>query len=128
MILKFNRVEREETELRDLFGTQSSVGTCWEKAKKGLNKLGFDFIFPQISSIVGLETLLKQGVPVIVSLDIFHLGFGSHQGHSVVVVGVGEDSIIVNDPLRGRNLKIDYESFFKAWRERGFLAGYIKRK
>ena len=39
--------------------------------------------------------------------------------HSVVITGIDDDHIFINDPYGNKNKPVDRESFIKAWEQMG---------
>lgn len=69
--------------------------------------------------IMTLKQELSKKHPVIVSLP---KGFqeGS-SGHLVTLIGFDKEGFIVNDPLDGKKLQLDFEKFKKVWSKRAIL-------
>jgi len=59
---------------------------------------------------------IAQGRPMIVCLGLKGTGAPLH---FAVVVGVGEDGILLNDPARGKLVRDDLETFVRAWKVTG---------
>ena len=75
-------------------------------------------VFPLTGSWTDLEENLRQGRPLIVSLQP---GARSVPLHYVVVTGIDwqHDAVFVHDPGRGKLLRIERADFEKQWRSNG---------
>ena len=79
-----------------------------------LNASGFK-VFPLDGRWTDLEEHLKQGRPLIVSLQP---GSAKSPLHYVVVTGIDwqHEAVFVHDPARGKLLRIERAEFEKQWR------------
>jgi ABC-type bacteriocin/lantibiotic exporter with double-glycine peptidase domain len=79
-----------------------------------LKSSGF-LVFPLAGSWLDLEENLRQGRPLIVSLQP---GSRSAPLHYVVVTGIDwqRDAVFIHDPARGKLLRVERAEFEKQWR------------
>ena len=72
-------------------------------------------VFPLTGSWMDLEENLRQGRPLIVSLQP---GARSAPLHYVVVTGIDwqRDAVFIHDPARGKLLRVERAEFEKQWR------------
>ena len=114
MILAFYGKELAESDLRDILRTKWS-GTSPANAVY-LSELGY---FPTFlhSSFNELKRFLDQSTPVIVFLWTNCLSYWSASYmHSVVVIGMSEDIVVVNDPyFKDHPQQIPIAEFQRAW-------------
>lgn len=76
------------------------------------------------STIDELKSLVDRELPVIVSVDIFDLGWDIHQGHTIIVLEVNGE-LFYHDPHRGPQLNISKKRFIEIWKKRDNRLGYI---
>lgn len=63
-----------------------------------LTRLGFDVVYGEATFSV-LAQIVTQGAPVIVFVDTHELSYwGQATNHAIVVVGIEDDYVLVNDP------------------------------
>jgi predicted double-glycine peptidase len=93
----------------------SSEGISGEALKRYLEEHGFAaFVFN--GELEDLRNHVAKGRPAVVCL--------APKGpraplHFVVVVGVGEDAMLLNDPARGKLIRERQDSFLRAWKVTG---------
>lgn len=93
----------------------SSQGIQGEALKRYLEQHGFTaFVFS--GEIRDLQQHIAKGRPVVVSLA---LNGARAPLHYVVVVGLNDKSVLVNDAARGRLIGIDRQQFLLAWKPTG---------
>lgn len=126
MVLSFYGVDVQEKKLRDLCDVSEGRGATWFDAKRAVESFGSNFKMKVNATIDELKNLVENGVPVIVSVDIFDLGWDKHQGHTIVILQINNE-LIYHDPQRGRELKIAKEKFIAIWKKRDNRLGYIER-
>ncbi len=126
MILSFYGLNVEEKELRELCNVSEGRGATWFDVKRAAEKFGFDFKMKVDSTIEELRSLVENGLPAIVGLDVFDLGWDRHQGHTIVVLQVNGE-LIYHDPQRGKELKISKEKFIEIWKKRDNRLGYVEK-
>jgi len=96
----------------------SAKGIQGKALKRYLEEHGFAaFIFS--GEIRDLQQHLAKGRPLVVSLGLN----GSRAPlHYVVVVGLKDKAVLVNDPARGKLIGIDLQRFLLAWKPTGYWA------
>jgi predicted double-glycine peptidase len=93
----------------------SAKGIQGQALKRYLEEHGFA-AFTFNGEIRDLQQHLAKGRPVVVSLGLK----GSRAPlHYVVVVGLKDKAVLVNDPSRGKLIGIDLERFLLAWKPTG---------
>lgn len=90
----------------------SAKGLYGNDLKRYLEAHGFStFVFD--GEMKDLENHLGKGRPVVVCLA---LDGSDRPLHFAVVVGVGTDEILLNDPARGKLVREEREAFLRAWK------------
>ncbi len=125
MILDYYGIKKEERELRLLFKATPLKGGSWPHVKQGLRQLNIEFNWGINLTLEELKDLIKRATPVVVSIDIVFFGGDEHQNHTVVVTDMSDEFVIVHDPERGENIRVDIKQFLEAWSERNNIAGHI---
>ena len=93
----------------------SAQGIQGQALKRYLEEHGFA-AFTFSGEIADLKQHLAKGRPLVVSLGLN----GSRAPlHYVVVVGLKDKAVLVNDPSRGKLIGIDLERFLLAWKPTG---------
>ncbi len=105
MILSSHGIDIEEGELRKLCNFDEGRGATWLDAKKAAESLNLNFFVKINSTIDELKGLVDRELPVIVSVDIFDLGWDIHQGHTIIALEVNGE-LFYHDPQRGSQLNI----------------------
>jgi ABC-type bacteriocin/lantibiotic exporter with double-glycine peptidase domain len=77
--------------------------------ERGLTAIAYKGDMTQLKEFVG------KGRPLIVAWDM-----GRGRYHDVVVVGIDERDVIVNDPARGASRRVSAERFEKRWKGAGY--------
>mgnify|MGYP001597735444 CR=1 FL=1 len=123
MVLEFHGLEKEEDELRKLIKATVYVGGSWFLVESAMESLGLHFYYSINFSLDELKDLIKNEIPVIVSLKLSQ----NHPNHTVVITDVADEFITANDPEKGEGMRIKTRDFLEAWSTRGYIAGYIKK-
>lgn len=126
MLLSFYGVEVQENKLRDLCNVAEGRGASWFDARRAIESFGLNLKMKINGTISELKDLVENGVPVIVGLDIFDLGWDEHRGHTIIILEIN-DELIYHDPQRGRELKISKEKFIEIWKKRDNRLGYVEK-
>lgn len=98
MILEYYGIKKDEKELRILFRTTPMHGTYWKHIKEGVKNLGLDFTYSKNNSMDIVEKLIKNGIPVVVSINAKMIGASEDVNHTVVVIGIDDEYVIFHDP------------------------------
>lgn len=85
-------------------------GSDPDLAVQGLADAAVDAQLLQCSSEEELRELIEDGVPPIAALAL-----GNGYYHTVVVCGVGENSVTVMDPMAGDYIDVPLSEFLMAW-------------
>jgi predicted double-glycine peptidase len=91
----------------------SGKGIPGQALKRYLEEHGFS-AFIISGELRDLQQHLDKGRPIVVCLGFRHAPL-----HYVVVVGKKDESVIVNDPARGKLIPIELTRFLPAWRRTG---------
>jgi len=124
MILEYYGIKKSERKLRPLLRVTPHATGRWFFVELGLESMGLHFHRGFEFSLDELRELIKNNTPVIVSLKFSE----KHLNHTVVVVDITHEFVIVHDPERGENLKVETKQFLEAWSKRSNIAGYIIKK
>lgn len=93
-----------------------------------LSNLGVSVIYSS-TNVSGLQSLLDQGNPVIVFVRTGELPYWTYAtDHAVVVVGIDEGHVYVNDPDRSdAPIAVPIGDFELAWLEKDYAYALIKQ-
>jgi ABC-type bacteriocin/lantibiotic exporter with double-glycine peptidase domain len=121
MVLGGLGVELDEARLRALTDC-TQLGTEAFQLVEAARRLGFSASRKYtLASVDELSRLLEEGLFPIVYVDLWPLRGGrSGQFHSLVVVGVEPDGVVVLDPLSGES-RLARDDFEAAWAEMRYL-------
>ena len=121
MVLGAFGVDLDESSLRALTDC-TPLGTDAFQLVEAARHLGFTASRKHtLTSVDELRRLLEEGLFPIVYVDLWPLRGGrSGQFHSLVVIGVEPDGVVVLDPLTGES-KLARADFAAAWGEMHFL-------
>lgn len=119
MVLAYYGVEKSESELAALCGTDPDLGTTDEGIKQASEQLGFTAEIHNNSSFDDIQAWLDKKVPVIVNW--FTRGRTDYpesdvpDGHLSVVVGLDDENIYLQDPEIGKLRTIARDDFMRVW-------------
>ena len=119
MVLAYYGVERTESELAKLCGTDANLGTSDVGIKEAAEGLGFKVEIKNNSIFDDIQGWLDKKVPVIVNW--FTRGRMDYpesdvpDGHLSVVVGLDDEYIYLQDPEIGKLRQIARDDFLKVW-------------
>ncbi len=124
MICKYFGIRVEMRGITQLsFNPASSGFGVWPQMIAAANQLGLSGAVIFVDSIPDLFDLLAGGTPVVASLRFSDGGlpdfpFGVTKGHMVVVRGMFDNRVVVNDPAHRIAVIRQYpiESFMRVWR------------
>lgn len=125
MLLEFYRIISGEKELRKLFKTTPSHGTYWKFVEENINQLNVKFVYLKSQLFQVLEELIKNDIPVVVSISSSIIGSEDETNHVVVVVGLKENHVVIHDPELGEYVEVEKNTFLEAWDARDCRIGYI---
>lgn len=129
MVLSYYGVEKSESELAKLCGTDSNLGTSAENLKNAAEQLGFSVEIKSNCTLDDVQGYLDRKIPVIVNW--FTRGRSDYpesavpDGHLSVVVGLDEKFIYLQDPEIGKLREIARDDFYKVWFD--FSGGKIEK-
>lgn len=107
-------------ELITLLGTTPEVGTPFSNLRR-LTRVGFG-VQIDAGTLAGLYRLLQDGQPVVVSVQTGELPYWENEWsqHAVVVVGMTEATILLNDPVvQPAPIGVNLGDFDLAWLAQG---------
>lgn len=127
MVLSLYGVDISEEHLIELLNTGITGSTL--DNLEGLKQIHFEAIVEQ-SSLVELALYLQEtNMPAIVVLYTGYLDYlAADSLHAVVVVGVDEENVYFNDPLRAEHpIILSIDRFHPAWEYWGQLLIKLRR-
>lgn len=126
MVLGYLGSPVEYEELLRLCKT-NHYGTTLTEAAEAVKKLRFSASVTNLN-LSDLTKHVKGGMPIIALVDPYYFPWVKvHYSHSVVVVGVDEESLTILDPLAGEK-KCPFSVFSSAWRPFNNLVMLIATK
>lgn len=114
VVLQFHGIDVPEETIQQVCST-SRAGTLPHNALIGLRHLGYKAILIEGESLNSLFGHLEQNRPLIVFLDAAELPYARAGAHAVVVCGYEQSGVIYMDPALGREIKLDFTTFLRAW-------------
>ena len=127
MVLEFFGHTLSEAQLARQLGTQE-FGTPAPNLHR-LDRLGFSVIYESVT-LTTVQTTLAAGIPCLVFVFTGDLPYwNENTAHVMVVVGIDDEAIYVNDPafdMAPQNIPIDY--FLLAWSEFDHRCAIIRPK
>lgn len=117
MVLQYLQVPFDYDDLVALLETQF-YGTAFSNMHK-LEGMGMYVSTGEWGGVEALETYLSTGLPILVSVDTKELAYWNREAsHVMVVIGLEDNFIIVNDPAFSEAPKeIPLGDFLLAWDE-----------
>src|SRR5262245_20155067 len=105
----------------EMVGAAPEIGTAVAGIVQALHQVGLYALPTNDMAIDELAAWLQAGHPVICAMQYYD-GTPEKQeaemvGHFVVVVGVGPDMVVLQDPLAGR-VELEAETFVELWHDR----------
>lgn len=126
MVLEYHGIKMSTKEVAKLCGTDAKGTTYSDDMLNAAKKLGLNGSFAGGgANIDWLKTTTGSGIPVIVYVDT--KSYGMADGHCMVVVGVKDGYVYVNDPWTGRQLRYGTAAFNAIWTTRSYYGVVVKR-
>jgi len=122
MVLEYYGIRKSERDLRRVLKVIRGGGE-WFWVESGLESISLHFYWFHSFSLDELKELIKEEIPVIVSLKLSR----EHLNHTVVVIDITDKFVIIHDPERRPNMQMSIDQFMEAWSNRKNIAGYIKK-
>ncbi len=119
MILDYYGIEKQETEIAKLCGTEKFLGTNAETLICIAENFGLKTTLKNNSLFADIQGWLDQKVPVIVNW--FSRGRSDYpdsavaDGHYSIAVGLDEKHIYLQDPEIGKLRTLLHDDFYKVW-------------
>lgn len=126
MLLDYLHLPTEYARLVPLLGIRS-YGAAFSNLRR-LEELGVKVIIEK-GSIAKLHQALNQGSPVIVAVNTGPLTYWTDDtAHALVVVGLEQDTVLVNDPEFEQSPQaVPLDEFLLAWLEQDYRQALIRR-
>lgn len=121
MICSYLHITVDYQRLVRLLEIQQDIGTSFSKIHN-LEKLHLTVVYQKGGTLVQLYSLLTAGWPVIISLQTKELPYwqGIASLHAVVLVGMDEEHVYLNDPeWPDAPIQVSIGDFDLAWLARG---------
>jgi len=118
MVLNYWRVSVQYQRLFKLLNIQKGLGTPFPHIREVV-RMGVNVTY-QRGGLIDLHTFLLKGSPIIVPVRTIELPYwDADTDHAVVVVGMDERYIYLNDPAFARApIAVTHGDFDLAWLER----------
>ena len=111
MILAYYGIIRSEEELRDRMKTNEREGTKNEQLEDHARRERLFVYAKHGGTVAEIKNYIKNGIPVIVNF----IEEGG-EGHYAVVVDVGDEHIVLNDPYYEKQKNLLISDFLANWR------------
>ena len=111
MILAYYGIIRSEEELRDRMKTNEREGTKNEQLEDHARRERLFVYAKNGGTVAEIKNYIKNGIPVIVNF----IEEGG-EGHYAVVVDVGDEHIVLNDPYYEKQKNLLISDFLANWR------------
>ena len=126
MVLEYQGIKLSTKEVAKLCNTDTKGTTYSDDMLAAAKKLGMSGSFScSGANINWLSQTVNSGVPVIVYVDT--KSYGMADGHCMVVVGVKDGYVYVNDPWTGKQLRYGTWAFNAIWTTRSFFGLAVKK-
>ena len=116
MILDFLGYPLSEAELAQRLGTKS-FGTPAPNLRR-LEEIGFSVVYGS-GALSNIKDYIQKGIPCLAFVQTGDLPYwGENTAHVIVIVGIDDDNIYINDPafeIAPQSVPLDY--FLLAWSE-----------
>jgi len=128
MVLAYGGISREQTDLAAELQTTIGAGTPGNRLRALASKT-LDVFYGQ-GELADLQVALKRQTPPIALVYTAELPYWPQAtAHAVVVVGIEQRAVFVNDPGMSRSpLQVSLDDFLLAWDEMANLYALLARK
>lgn len=126
MVVSHYRQQCDYLQLAKTLRIRPDLGTPFSSVLF-LEQLGYHIGYREEGTLEILHRLLTFGYPAIVAVDTGELSYWNvTTGHVVVVVGINDDRIYLNDPAVNESpLAVPVGDFLLAWQEMSFSYAVI---
>lgn len=126
MVLEYHGIKMSTKEVAKLCNTDAKGTTYSDDMLNAAKKLGLNGSFAGGgANIDWLKNTTASGIPVIVYVDT--KSYGMADGHCMVVTGVKDGYVYVNDPWTGKQLRYGTAAFNAIWTTRSYYGVVVKR-
>ncbi len=126
MVLEYHGIKMSTKEVAKLCNTDVKGTTYSDDMLNAAKKLGLNGSFAGGGADINwLKSVTASGIPVIVYVDT--RSYGMADGHCMVVVGVKDGYVYVNDPWTGKQLRYGTAAFNAIWTTRSYYGVVIKK-
>jgi len=126
MVLEYHGIKLSTKEVAKLCNTDTKGTTYSDDMLNAAKKLGLNGSFAGGgANIDWLKSTTASGIPVIVYVDT--RSYGMADGHCMVVTGVKDGYVYVNDPWTGKQLRYGTAAFNAIWTTRSYYGVVVKR-
>jgi uncharacterized protein YvpB len=126
MVLEYHGIKLSTKEVAKLCNTDVKGTTYSDDMLNAAKKLGLNGSFAGGgANIDWLKNTTASGIPVIVYVDT--KSYGMADGHCMVVTGVKDGYVYVNDPWTGKQLRYGTAAFNAIWTTRSYYGVVVKK-
>ncbi len=126
MVLEYHGIKLSTKEVAKLCNTDTKGTTYSDDMLNAAKKLGLNGSFAGGgANIDWLKNTTASGIPVIVYVDT--KSYGMADGHCMVVTGVKDGYVYVNDPWTGKQLRYGTAAFNAIWTTRSYYGVVVKK-
>ena len=119
-------VDRDELiKMREKGDGTPGVGFGVDKLNDDLNELGYKTTKNSQSDMNGLADELKNG-PLVVNVKVKlvsaperTMSEGNSYNHSILIKGISDTNVLINDPWSGKEMEIPTDQFERMWKNGG---------
>lgn len=115
-LLEYHGVKKNYSELKRMLKTNPENGTCIDKIKSALTKVG-------LSAFIGKMTIedVCKNVPVIAPIKSINSG----EGHYVTAIGHDRSNLYIQDPAFEKPYLINKKNFITVWYDEDDYKSYV---
>jgi len=126
MVLEYHGIKLSTKEVARLCNTDVKGTTYSDDMLNAAKKMGLTGSFAGGgANIDWLKSTTASGIPVIVYVDT--KSYGMADGHCMVVTGVKDGYVYVNDPWTGKQLRYGTAAFNAIWTTRSYYGVVVKK-